>query len=247
MSKPLNTYVRVPFRGTHYVEAAALDSAIAKIADLEKKLGLHPDDQAGALEVPEESALTTEADAAQEKALEELMHLVGGSLLDDETGPAQILDFVKRGEKFAVDQQVKIAERDLKIIDLEATLSTTKEMLTAAEKNFHDLCCWLNGTTITPCDARIPEVVKNTLGVAKDKVASLEEVVKIKDADIEQKAGFITSLQAELAKVGAAAEALRVADRDTDHTTKGGLPEVTGGNAEGGGESIKTESSGEQA
>lgn len=192
MSKPLNTYVRVPFRGTHYVEAAALDSAIAQIADLEKKLGVHPDDQAGPLEVPEDSALTTEADAAQEKAIEELMHL------DD-------------------------------------------------EKNFHDLCCWLNGTTITPCDARIPEVVKNTLDVVKDKIASLEEAVKIKDADIEQKAGFITSLQAELAKVGAAAEALRVSDRDTDHTTKGGLPEVTGGNTEGGGESSKTESAGEQA
>lgn len=157
MQKPLNTYVRVPFRGTHYVEAAALDSAIAQIADLEKKLGVHPDEQGGAIEVPDESALTSEADAAQEKALEDLIHLVGGSLLDGETGPVEILAYVNKCEEFAAAQQQTITDRDLKIIDLESALAseqglhgTTKEMLAGAQRELAQLVAWLRGESPSP-------------------------------------------------------------------------------------------------
>lgn len=142
MSKPLNQYLRVPFRGTHYVEAAALDSAIVQIANLEKKLGTHPDTHGGPLEVPEESILKTEEDqitpeqlaavAEQDKAFEDLIHKAGGSLLDGETGPSQVLAYVNSVE----------AERNTAVSALtseQGLHSTTKEQLAGVQKDLREL------------------------------------------------------------------------------------------------------------
>lgn len=132
MSKPLNQYVRVPFRGTHYVEAAALDSAIAQISALEKKLGTQPETQAEA--APDidldASEVNYEADAAQEKALEDLIQKVGGSLQDGETGPVEILAYLNKLDAFSVDQQKKIADLHTQeqsgVREMETMLETVK-------------------------------------------------------------------------------------------------------------------------
>lgn len=96
-TKPLESYERVPYRGTHYVEAAALDQAVERIMLLERQLNpklIVPESATKELDT-RPSALSEEEGVDETsddfKALEAVATKLRCAKLDD-LNPQMILD-----------------------------------------------------------------------------------------------------------------------------------------------------------
>lgn len=159
------TPTRVPFRGTHFVEAAAFDSVVNQLHSLQTKA----DTMAAASAIPADGPIEAEA-------LAELSARAGGSQ------PSHALGFI--AEQDAKIDALMEAHGDATeaLQATEAALRseqglhcTTKEQLAGAQKDLGDFAAFLRGESPSPYSLHIKEQAESLKAkiLADEKAADM--------------------------------------------------------------------------